>query len=125
MKLRVRGDSLRLRLTRTEVSTLAQEGSVHETMHAPGGALRYVIETRPDAPIGAGWSQEGTVGVLTVTLETAAVRAWADSEQVGFEAQQDLGDDRVLAVLVEKDFACLVPRGEQDGDTYENPAASA
>lgn len=94
-------------------------------MRALGGTLAYAIAARPGAPIGASLSHEGDLTRVTVTLEAGAVAAWAVSEQVGFEATQDLGDGTRLAILVEKDFACLAPREEQDDDAYENPAASA
>ena len=125
MKLRIRGDSLRLRLTRSEVAALATDGRVQATMHALGGALRYAVQTRPDAELGAELSRDGDATVVTVTLDRQAVAGWAESDQVGFEGHQDLGDGTKLALLIEKDFACLVPRGDQDDDAYTNPAASA
>lgn len=125
MKLRIRGDSLRLRLTRSEVTALATQGRVESTMHALGGALRYAIETRAETELGARITHDGDTAVVTVTLDRAAVATWADSEQVGFEGTQALEDGATLALLIEKDFACLVPRGDQDEDAYANPAASA
>ena len=54
------------------------------------------------------------VVVLVVQPTPDTVRAWVDSDQVGFSAQQ--GE---LEILVEKDFKCAVPRGgEEDYDGF-------
>ena len=45
MKLRIRGDSLRLRLTRGEVEALADSGEVRETIHFGPSALDYVLRS--------------------------------------------------------------------------------
>ena len=51
--------------------------------------------------------------------------AWIGGNEVGLEAQQSLGPDRTLALLVEKDFKCLQPRpGEESYDGFPNPNTS-
>ena len=46
--MRIRGDSLRLRLTRSEVDHLAARGEVRETIHFGGDAkLVYVLRVDP------------------------------------------------------------------------------
>ena len=41
MKLRIKGDSLRLRLTRAEVATLASDGVLSERMQLPGASPNH------------------------------------------------------------------------------------
>ncbi len=124
MKLRIRGNSLRLRLTRAEVDTLAAHGRVEDAVaFGPGETARlvYAIVARQDARSSA--DMQGRA--ITVTLPAALVRDWAVSEQVGIAHEQPIGEGGPLKVLVEKDFACLAPReGEGDESAFPNPNAT-
>ena len=119
MKLRVRGNSLRLRLGQGEVRRLAQEGLVEErTEFAPGAAaLVYAIRTS-DGP-GVSATFEG--GQITVNIPRATARQWATSEQVGVEGSQPAGSGS-LRILIEKDFECMdAAAGESQADAFPNP----
>lgn len=116
MKLRVRGDSIRLRLTRTEVERLAKTGEVHDAVHFDRGGtiLTYSIQTRADAE--AAWAEFAS-GTLRVVADRQTIRQWADSEEVALE-----WNGSVPALLIEKDFVCLQPRrDEESSDLYPNP----
>jgi hypothetical protein len=120
MKLRIRDNSIRLRLTRAEVDAVGSAGIVKARVSLPGGnGLDYVLEssTLTKSP-----SARLSNGALTVTLPESAVRQWATSERVSIEADETLDDGDTLKILVEKDFACLAPReGEDDSDMYPHP----
>ena len=118
MKLRIRGDSLRLRLTRAEVERLRATGRVEESMHVGPSRLTYALETDPDGDQVTAIMEGAAV---SVRVPAGLALEWIDTEQVGFEAEQAHGD-RSLSILVEKDFKCLVPRGDgSDEDTFPNP----
>jgi hypothetical protein len=119
MKLRIRGNSLRLRVSRTELTKLAEQGSAEDSIRfAPGAELRYGIEVRPSGEVAA---QLGATA-LRVFLPRAGVERWLDAEQVAIEGQQPIGDGEMLRILVEKDYTCLAPRaGEDDSDLFPNP----
>jgi hypothetical protein len=122
MKLRMRGSSLRLRLTKTEVEHLAGDpGVVTETVSFGRAAtLTYRIR-RAEVPAVAA-SLKGTT--IDVVAPLAIIDAWASSDEVGFEAKQSVGGADVLSILVEKDWSCLVPRaGENDADAFPHPKA--
>jgi hypothetical protein len=62
---------------------------------------------------------------IVVALPKAMADAWVASEAVGLAAEQSLGSDRTLALLIEKDFKCLQPRpGEESYDGFPNPNTS-
>lgn len=120
MKLRIRDNSIRLRLTQAEVNTVSSEGRVCARVSFPGGAgLDYAVEssdvtTRPSARF--------SEGALEVQLPESAVKRWASTEQVSIAAQETLDDGNLLQILVEKDFACLAPReGEDESDMFPHP----
>jgi hypothetical protein len=116
MKLRIQGDSLRLRLTRSEVAELHEGSAVEETAHFGGGpGLTYRILKCAGV---AGIRSELADGTITVHIPASAVDAWATSDEVGIAAR-----DGVLRILIEKDFRCLTrPREEDEPDAYPHPA---
>lgn len=124
MKLRIRDNSIRLRLTRTEVDTLRDEGMIQARTAFPGGRdLRYEVESSPASIKPGAFLSNSTV---TVRLPESAVKAWANSEQVSIsgDVQHTNGDE--LHILVEKDFACLAPReGEDESDMFPHPQADS
>lgn len=124
MKLRIRDNSIRLRLERGEVDALRDHGVVAARTGFPGGRdFRYAVESSPAiVNPGAFFSDNA----LTVRLPETVVLGWANSVQVSIVGEQRLDDGTPLAILVEKDFACLAPReGEDEADMFPHPDASA
>jgi Family of unknown function (DUF7009) len=122
VKLRLRDNSIRLRLTQSEVATLRRDGIVAARTGFPDGrALGYAVESSPASVAPAAFLSNG---VITVRLPESSVLPWAASEQVSIAGEQRLDDGSLLQVLVEKDFACLAPReGEDESDLYPHPRA--
>ncbi len=122
MKLRIRDNTVRLRLERGEVDKLRDEKRVAATtVFANGRTLAYVVEsTDRYAQPTAAFADD----TITIGLPAAAVQAWADSAEVSIRGDQPVdGGDR-LSILVEKDFACLAPReGEDESDMFPHPQA--
>ncbi len=120
MKLRIRDNSVRVRLTRGEVDTLRDNGVVSARTGFPGSReFQYRVESSPASVIPGAYFSDN---VVTVRLPETTVLAWANSEQVSIAGEQRLDDGEQLMILVEKDFACLAPReGEDESDMYERP----
>jgi len=117
MKLRIKGNSLRLRVTQSDVSQLMKDGRVEETIQfAPvsDARLTYALIVR-DAVCDL--QLEYRDQTVTVILSPAAARRWAESEDVGVYAEGTVG------LMVEKDFACLDRNDSQDADAFPNPKA--
>ena len=114
MKLRVRHNFLRLRLTQGEVRQLRDMGRLTEVIEfSPDQHLTYEIDTSTGSEVRAQFRE----GVISVTIPRISVNIWANSQQVGIEAQQD-----TLRIAVEKDFACVDPAdAEENLDTFPNP----
>jgi hypothetical protein len=117
MKMRLRGNSIRLRLTRSEVARLLETGRVEERVEfGAGAALTYAIESREGADAAFATLEPHRV---TVVVPSGVARRFAESEDVGFHGSQG-----ALKLLVEKDWQCLAPR-EEDADAFPHPGASA
>jgi hypothetical protein len=119
MKLRIRGNSLRLRVSRTELLQIAEQGSAEDSIRfAPGTQWRYGIDVKPGSDVAALFSANS----LRVVLPKARVDRWLDDREVAIEGQQPIGNGETLRILVEKDYTCLAPRtGEDDADLFVNP----
>lgn len=122
MKLRIRDNSIRLRLTQGEVDVLAKDGLVSARTVFPGGRdFNYQVESSPASVKPEAFFSES---VVSVRLPETAVLAWAASNQVSIEGKQQVDDGQTLELLIEKDFACLAPReGEDESDMFPNPTA--
>ena len=120
MKLRIRDNSIRLRLTRHEVEALGRENIVSASTQFSGGReLSYDIECMTSCNAAAA---KFSGDRITISLPTAAVLAWSRSEQVSIRGEQSLEGGESLHILVEKDFACPKPRqGEDESDMFGNP----
>jgi hypothetical protein len=118
MKLRILDDSIRLRLSQSEVERIAQGEAVHShTRFLDGFFLSYGLEPSAATEIGATFLDN----VITVRVPAEPARTWATTDQVTLIASQPF-EGGELAILVEKDFECLEPRaGAEDRDSFPNP----
>ena len=112
MKLRIRDNSIRLRLQRAEVDSLRAEGLVAASTEFPGGReFNYVLESSPASVAPGAFFSDQT---MTVRVPETTALAWASTEQVSMQGEQMLDDGETLTILVEKDFVCLAPREGED-----------
>lgn len=123
MKLRLRQNTIRLRLKRAEVEQLAAGRSIVEQTCFPDSVLTYRLDIAGDGKFSASFHQ----GNLTICLPKSEVAQWAQNDQVSLVAEQALGNSDVLSLLIEKDFKCLSPGHhrpcEDDDDTFPHPEA--
>ena len=118
MKLRIKGNSVRLRLTRPEVVRLRDAGLVEESAGFSGGeALTYRLRSvATPGPLRAAFHQ----GTIEVTVSSETARDWAVAEDVGLYAQAG-----GLQIAIEKDFRCLTRPDCEEPDAYPHPAQSS
>jgi hypothetical protein len=120
MKLRLKGNSIRLRITPSEMARLLETGRVEESVHFPtpaGAALTYALEHAPIVPDVAVRSMPQEIAVIVSSDEA---RRWAGASDVGIYAQIPTPAGP-LDVAVEKDFACLDGNDAENEDTFPNP----
>jgi hypothetical protein len=125
MKLRIQGDSLRLRVSRSEVARLLAGECLEDTIHFAAEAnakLTYSLRKGTGVIRPTVQYRENKV---TILVPADQATAWGVSDQVGIAEDINMGDLGSLALLIEKDFACL-DRSEVDNqDTFANPNAGA
>ncbi|MCF6360090.1 MAG: hypothetical protein L3J29_04930 [Cyclobacteriaceae bacterium] len=116
MKLRIKGNTIRLRLTQTEVDKLS-EGTVEDRTQFPGGqSLVYKIQTAVQFQV------DFTNGTVLISLPTNQIKDWANSDKVEIANSIELENNEQLEISIEKDFKCLTERPKEDeSDMYPNP----
>ena len=123
MKLRIKGPSLRLRLTQGEVRALLEQGSVEERVPFAAG-VNLIYRLKRDAAVGD-ISASFRNGVVEILVPEGNAREWCTSEMVTLAHEQQLPSG-ALHITLEKDFACLAPReGEDESDNFPNPEAAS
>lgn len=116
MKIRISGNTLRLRLSSLEVDDLIQNGYVASSCQIGPNALQYILKQEVCEAIYATLNEQ----TITVFIPQYLCKDWHVDERIGFEspANQD------LYILIEKDFKCMMPRPNEDETSlYENPQA--
>lgn len=122
MKLRIKGNSIRLRLGQSEVRRLAIDGTVEEsTAFAAWKDLRLfyaICETADFDAVCAYFADRRIV----VRVPRKMIDQWATTDQVGIDALQRNGDGSELRILIEKDFECIAAApDESQEDAFPNP----
>lgn len=112
MKIRIKDNSIRFRLTQSEVSELGRSGIVSSFTEFVDRPFIYVIEKTKDAVLSAVFIENRIV----MKMPEAMVEEWISTDIVGFDGQAGL-----VKLLVEKDFVCIDNTLEDQSDNYPNP----
>jgi len=123
MKIRIKGNFVRYRLTQSEVKMLGETGCLsEETRFGPDASQTFVYALEAKEGIdGLRASFDG--GKITLYLPAVAAKTWFDEDRVGFQSDVEVAPGVTLGLLLEKDFACLDNADEDQSDNYPNPNA--
>jgi hypothetical protein len=119
VKMRIKGSSLRLRLTQGEVRDLAAGRAVEEQVpFAAQSTLTYRLKR--DAEIGE-ITADYDGHIIEIRVPERAAAQWCGSDEVTLARSQPVPGGE-LRISLEKDFACLAPRaGEDESDNFPHP----
>lgn len=120
MKIRIKGNSIRIRLSRTEVDTLGSAGYLEErTEFGANTAFTYALASKDNIEtLSAGFGGS----IMSMYVPAAMVAEWVSTEKVGYSHHMDIGNGQQLFLLLEKDFKCIDSSVEEDqSDNYDNP----
>lgn len=125
MKLRIRENSVRLRLDRKDLAELLEHGRVLDVLRfgpSSNHTFTYTVVVG-SAPLGHPHAQY-YAGLLVVTIDLGDAKEWSESEQVGFDHEQAV-ESGAVRVILEKDFACVDrPTGDEAEDAWAFPNPS-
>jgi hypothetical protein len=116
MKLRIEGNSVRLRVKKSDLEKLKTDGIVRESVaFLKGFHLYYELKTDDKIKtIEASFSS----GTIAVSIPLSMSDVWIDTEQVGIENTAENG----FYVLIEKDFPCKTRADEDKNDLFQELA---
>lgn len=125
MKFRIRDDTIRLRLKRSEVERIAAGISIVGKTHFPDSVLTYRLDVSDNDAFSASFDN----GNIAVKVPKSKASDWASTDEVSLYAEQKLPAMGSLSLLIEKDFSCLDPGHHRDSkddeDTYPHPRAES
>jgi len=101
MKLRIAGQTLRIRTDPEDMRELAANGAVEERIElSPQRALAYRLSVAPEArEVGVTYRGD----LIDVRLPVQAAREWCTTDRVALSGSQANGS-ATLTIVVEKDF---------------------
>ena len=129
MKLRIRGNSLRVRVTRSELELIRNNQPIQEMIHFGCHAddqLSYSLEASCNTEKVEVIFQNQRIRVM---IPESVAQEWTVSDQVTLFAEQQVGEGQTLKILIEKDFFCLKPRNhpehEDESDFFSHPNSAS
>ncbi|MCM4153105.1 hypothetical protein DHD05_16055 [Arenibacter sp. N53] len=118
MKIRIKGNSIRYRLSKTEVENFSREGYVIERTEFKDQIFNYELRSHNlISNLDADFKND----TISMYLPEKDKNDWATSDRVGFQYSITLGNGKELFLLLEKDFVCLDETIEDQSDNYPNP----
>jgi hypothetical protein len=114
MKIRIKGNSLRYRLTKKDVDQFSANGYIEETTDFGIQTLTYALQKNRLNNLSAMFEKNK----ITLFMPDIMAKEWTSTDIVGFDFE-----DNGLFLLVEKDFKCLDNVAEDQSDNYPNPLA--
>ena len=119
MKIRIKGNSVRYRLSKTELDLFAKEGYVEDQTAFPNGTFCYAIQKLFD---GKNLDASFTGNKLTMFVPHDVMTEWTETDKVGFDYNLSVGDNKTLFLLIEKDFKCIDGvETEDQSDYFDHP----
>lgn len=117
MKIRIKGNSVRFRLTQSEVKTLATEGKIFDSTNFGTATFTYgVVLTEELDSLGIQFQNASII----LEMPKKEGISWHENDIVTFDHHLALNDTD-LYLLLEKDFTCLDNTLEDQSDNYPNP----
>lgn len=118
MKIRIKGNSVRFRLTKTEVQTLCERGMAREKTVFNESNFVYAVKVSDKYDnLHASFLNLGIILFIPKTI----LSDWHLNNQVGFYHSQTIEDGQKLELKLEKDFVCMDETNEDQSDNYPNP----
>ena len=112
MKIRIKDNTVRFRLTQSEVAKLGEDGIISSFTEFVDRPFIYAIERTEDTELSAVFIENRIV----LQMPALMITEWISTDRVGFEGQTGK-----IKLLIEKDFVCIDNTLEDQSDNYPNP----
>ena len=103
MKIRIKGNAVRFRLSKSEVATFAEEGFVEEASEFSNNILKYAVISTDNKTMAADF----TNGSIIMYVPKHLLEIWAATNEVSIVYDLPVSNGNFLHLLLEKDFKCI------------------
>jgi len=119
MKIRIKDSTIRLRLSKQEVSELEIHGKINSQFFVDQNTFfGYGITNNSSEE----WKVKFENNNLEVFVPDIILQKFYNENEIGFDHNLYNGEENGLYILIEKDFQCLTPRAHEDeSDLFTNP----
>lgn len=117
MKIRIRGNLVRYRLTKDEVEQLCREKFIAEKTNFPNLDFSYSIRVSDTKNLEIDFANNQ----ISLQISEELLQGWDTNNRVGYSQSVPTSNDKTIDILLEKDFTCLEDRGEDESNNYPNP----
>lgn len=118
MKIRIKGNSIRYRLTKSEVAIFCATGYFEDYTQFIETTFTYALRINDAIKAMDAIYKENKI---CIQIAKELIKDWASNNKIGFQHDIALGTCKVLSILVEKDFICMDCTTEDQSDNYPNP----
>lgn len=118
MKIRLYKDSVRFRLSPSEVELLKDGSKITEAFSWGNfGKLSFELIPGDDIELAV----DSDRSIWQIIWNSQLIKEWGISEDVGIYHDFINDGKKLLSVLIEKDFKCTGREGEEEKDRFPNP----
>lgn len=119
MKMRIKDNSIRLRLTKTDVDDLRNKKTVgSKTVVSSSEMFQYSLQVSSEVK---NISAQFIDGKISVSISAEMANILTETNEITVKGHQENGEAEKLFLLIEKDLQCLDQTEESQDDMYENP----
>jgi hypothetical protein len=118
MKIRIKDNAVRFRLTRSEVRQLSEQFYIHSKTEFNTQVFHYEIKASDEySHLSADFSDN----TISLFFPKHLAQEWYANDLITHENVIKLNNGASLKLLLEKDFVCLDHTDEDQSDNYANP----
>jgi hypothetical protein len=119
MKIRIKDNSVRFRLSKSEVKQLCETQSIVKQTEFVNTVFHYKICVTENTEI---LSADFTNNCITLFFPKSKADTWFIDDIITHQNNMQLPNGNQLFLLLEKDFVCLDHTHEDQSDNYQNPS---
>ncbi len=119
MKIRIKENSVRFRLTPTEVKRFCENGWIQESTQFSSTTFNYGVKQKQIGNLEVDFNGN----TITLLVPESFAKDWYENNVVGIDHTEPIANGGEFFLLLEKDFACLDHTHEDQTDKYPNPKA--
>lgn len=117
MKIRIKGNTIRYRLDKIDIEHLKNSGYCEESIQIMDNTLSFIVKIHQNSANTIDFKSN----IVELSLTNLASAQLFDEEKEGIQHSFRHKEGAPLHLTIERDFKCLVPRGDDDQHGFTHP----